>query len=167
MQRQCRSRSGRRGCRGGRQSHWAGWLEQNSDVLAVSDGFGRFQAILFFSSMFSHFGRFFDVFGRFWSVGDLGFGPGDNRRRQVFEETLIALLSSCPRGSKLPWVEQIINDMRCLQQYVNLGRRLPDPTEDPYVWFDFIICLHNRWNEKVGWLHFEHSCLRMSRPTMY
>ena len=30
---------------------------------------------------------FFGVFGRFWSVSDLGFGPGNNPRRQVFEET--------------------------------------------------------------------------------
>ena len=30
---------------------------------------------------------FFDVFGQFWSVSDLGFGLGNNPRRQVFEET--------------------------------------------------------------------------------
>ena len=59
---------------GGRQSHWAGWLEQNLDVLAVSDAFGRFQAILIFLSIFSRFGMFFDVFGRFWTVSTLVFG---------------------------------------------------------------------------------------------
>ena len=72
---------------GGRQSHRAGWLEQNLDVLAVSDAFGRFRAILTFWSIFSRFGMFFDVFGWFWSVSDLGFGPGNNPRRQVFEVT--------------------------------------------------------------------------------
>ena len=50
---------------GGRQSHRAGWLEQNLDVLAVSDAFGRFRAILTFWSIFSRFGMFFDVFRRF------------------------------------------------------------------------------------------------------
>ena len=30
---------------GGWQSHLAGWLEQNLDVLAVSDAFGRFRQI--------------------------------------------------------------------------------------------------------------------------
>ena len=44
---------------GGRQSHRAGWLEQNLDVLAVSDAFGRFRAILTFWRIFSHFGIFF------------------------------------------------------------------------------------------------------------
>ena len=45
---------------GGRQSHWAGWLEQNLDVLAVSDAFGRFRAILIF-------GAFLTVLECFWT----------------------------------------------------------------------------------------------------
>ena len=57
--------------------------------------FGRFRAflgnkkqkIIFFWSIFSRFGMFFDVFERFWSVLNLGFGFGNNPRRQVFEET--------------------------------------------------------------------------------
>ena len=40
----------------GRQSHRAGWLEQNFDVLAISDAFGRFRAILTFRRIFSRFG---------------------------------------------------------------------------------------------------------------
>ena len=72
---------------GGRQSHRAGWLEQNFDVLAVLSVFERFRAVLTFWSIFSRFGVFFSVFGRFWSVSDLGFGLGNNPRRQVFEET--------------------------------------------------------------------------------
>ena len=76
-----------RGCDGGGQSHRAGWLEQNLEGLAISDAFGRFRAILTFWRIFSRFGMFFRVFGRFWSVSDLGFGLGNNPRRQVFEET--------------------------------------------------------------------------------
>ena len=72
---------------GGRQSHRVGWLEQNLDGLAVLSVFGRFRAILTFWRNFDRFGVFFDVFGRFWSVLDLGFGPGNNQRRQVFEVT--------------------------------------------------------------------------------
>ena len=72
---------------GGRQSHQAGWLEQNLDVLAVSHAFGRFRAILTFWSIFNRFQMFFDIFGRFWNVSDFGFGCGNNPRRQVFEET--------------------------------------------------------------------------------
>ena len=96
-QRQCRSRrSGAAAAAtaaatavvaGGRHSHRAGWLEQNFDVLAVSDAFRRFQAICTFWSVFCRFGIFFSVLGRFWSVSDLGFGFGNNLRRQVFEET--------------------------------------------------------------------------------
>ena len=72
---------------GGRQSHRAGWLEQNFDVLAVLSVFERFRAVLTFWNIFSRFGVFFGVFGWFWSVSDLGFGFGNNPRRQVFEET--------------------------------------------------------------------------------
>ena len=72
---------------GGRQSHWAGWLEENLDVLAVSDAFGRFRAILTFGRILSRLGMFFCVFGRFWTVSDLGSGFGNNRRSQVSEET--------------------------------------------------------------------------------
>ena len=72
---------------GGRQSHRAGWLEQNLDVLAVSDASGRFQAILTFWRIFSRFGMFFDVFERLWSVSDFAFDLGNNPRRQVFEVT--------------------------------------------------------------------------------
>ena len=71
----------------GRQSHRAGWLEQNFDVLAVLSVFERFRAVLTFWSIFNCFGVFLGVFGRFWSVSDLGFDPGNNPRRQVFGVT--------------------------------------------------------------------------------
>ena len=74
-----------------RQSHRVGWLEQNSklDVLGVSDAFGRFRTIFAVWSVFSRFGMFFDVFGRFWSVSDLGFGFGNNPRRQVHSRQVV------------------------------------------------------------------------------
>ena len=54
-----------------------------------SDAFKPFRAILTFEilSICNRWDVFFDVFGRFWSVSDLGFGFGNNPRRQVFEET--------------------------------------------------------------------------------
>ena len=101
---------------GGRQSHRAGWLEQNLDVLAVSDAFSRFQAILTFLSIFSRFGMFLIVFGGFWSVSDFGLAPRNNPRRQVFLETgignrdyipmtitSIVMTSSTLRITKLYW----------------------------------------------------------------
>ena len=76
---------------GGRQSHWAGWLEQNLDFLVVSDAFGRFRAILTFCNIFCRFGMFFDVFGRFWSVSVLGFGPGNNPVSRHLDQTTTRL----------------------------------------------------------------------------
>ena len=72
---------------GGRQSHRAGWLELDLDVLAVSEAFGRFGEFCCLLNIFSRCGMFFDVDGCFWSVPDFGFGSGNNPRRQVFEVT--------------------------------------------------------------------------------
>ena len=72
---------------GGRQSHRAGWIEQNFDVLAVLSVFERFWAVLTFWTIFGRFGMFFDVFGWFWCVSELGFGFGNSPTRQLFLET--------------------------------------------------------------------------------
>ena len=71
---------------GGRQSHRAGWLEQNLDVLAVSDALGQFWHFGAFLAVLECFSTFLDGFGPFRTlVLTLETTRGDRYlRRQVY-----------------------------------------------------------------------------------
>ena len=53
---------------GRRQSHQAGWLEQEKDVLDVWIVFRRLGAISAFGFSFGRFWNAFERFGKFWTL---------------------------------------------------------------------------------------------------
>ena len=59
---------------------------------------------------------------------------------------LVALLSSRFNGEPLPWVKLVLADMRSLKSSVRSCEHLPDPADEPLLWFDFM-------ESKAKWKH--------------
>ena len=71
--------------------------------------------------------------------------------------TLLALLSSRPRGSLLPWVALIVSDMHKLRSLSSLCAPLPCPEEAPGAWVAFALESPHRWARAVACLFFVDS----------
>jgi hypothetical protein len=78
---------------------------------------------------------------------------------------LLALLSSRPRSSTLPWTKLILLDMQTLRERVSLCSWLPDPATNPGEWTAFITKAPRVWSLAVSTLHFgESTCDRTPPP---
>ena len=71
--------------------------------------------------------------------------------------TLLALLSSRPRGRLLPWVALIVADMHKLRSLSSLCAPLPCPEEAPGAWVAFALESPHRWARAVACLFFVDS----------
>ena len=70
---------------------------------------------------------------------------------------LVALLSARPSGTRMPWLDLVVQDMRRMRVLVSECSRLPCPDDSPQVWHDFICAEPGRWSRCVGMLHFTDS----------